>query len=101
MAAAAGAVTAAAAGADRSGRDRHRPPPLVPDPAGGVLRDPPAALALVGLERLGLPPARIVSNPPTCPGMTPSRCRSYWDCSGSATCPRSVTCRKLATCAAP
>ena len=41
--------------------DRHRPPPLVPDPAGGVLRDPPAGLALVGLGRLGLRPAPIVS----------------------------------------
>src|SRR5437764_15111653 len=65
MAAAAVAVPAAAAGADRSDRDRHRPPPLVPDPAGGVLRGPPVALALVGLGRLGLRPAPIVSYPRT------------------------------------
>ena len=61
VAAAAVAVPAAAAGVDRSDRDRHRPPPLVPDPAGGVLRDPPAGLALVGLGRLGLRPPPIVS----------------------------------------
>ena len=43
---------------------------LVPDPAGCVLRDPPAGLALVGLGRLGLRPAwwDCVSSAYTCPG---------------------------------